>query len=47
MSSGDYSEYIRQKRIHTGLILGTKKIRIEFSLRYDIYEPNKNGMGER
>jgi len=47
MSRDDYPERISQKRVRTGFIFGVKKIRIELSFRYDIYEPNENGMGER
>jgi hypothetical protein len=47
MSRDDYPWRIRQKRILSGFIFGIKKIRIELSFKYDIYEPNENGTGER
>jgi len=46
MSRDDYPELIRQERRLRGFIFGIRKIRIELSFRYDIYEPNVNGTGE-
>jgi hypothetical protein len=44
MSRDDYPDLIRQKRLLSGFIFGIKKIKIELSFRYDIYDPNENGM---